>query len=669
MLCKMVAALVEAFTVLIASKSKNEGQHNLMTLLADLVKPRFVLKAALVALYFACLIGVLSPAQAQSQMVLSNTLVAAPTARLPLKDTIFSRQQAPDLFVKRIHQENARGRTPATTTMTGVEVALRSGPRDSLVLKAEQIVVAGVFDPARVDLAIASWLQELRLITLSGEPLNVIQESLGANIIVKKLDVLQVRGITHTHILFDELRFGDVTAQNREMTFAATSGTKFRHTVWDLNPEGMQERKMSLRIARFTISEIDRSLFALLARVSTAKDPRPKFDELTIGKLTLEGVEHWQRGRLPRDAPDTLSLAKLDIDQLDRGTMQAFDLRRLAYVSNRGPDVNLSFAQMSGRNWSNRAYQRVAQFFTRGRSGRQTENTGDLTFANLWIGGPLDIGIDQFELRDAKVAAGGFDLALDRFAILTQKSLSGMIERFAIPPGQFEMTIRTPTGRNPMAQDFAQLFRSLKLDTFRASWRALAVFDPSKDRFKLETFTFVVPNFVNFNLSATFDGVQATRERLVVTELLEELSSGIFPSSEQAKQAKRARQLRIRDSLSNIKISSILAQAQDVGGLQRLAQTWADRRNARREQNGLTPQEVRWGWAAVLENRYRVSPLANRPQDMILFAPWVTGTKDWLSYGGALSATFTPREPIGLLNMTNRNPQAVEAVGIRHRLP
>lgn len=622
-----------------------------------------------VALSALCFCGSVTPSLGMTKAA-QHISEARPTiARKSLASVALYRTNGEAIYVKAMRSERPRGQRPATTTLIGVEARLKNSSRESLTVKADQIVIMGALDPARVDLTILAWLEQVRLVHGLEQAVGALPDSSNVRLEIKNLDVLKVHYPLETRIRLGEATVNGAAVQNGQVSFAAINGTNFSHEVRNLLLKEGDQKNNFLRIAHFSASDIDPTLFGFLRRLSQYDDQGPKFDQLKVGRVSFQDLLHWERGRSSAELPDVLSVARLDVDQLDRGTMRAFDVRQVSFETHRGPNFALSFARMSGRNWSNRPYVRIADYF-KGRKARlPTEDAADLVFARLWQGGPLDIGIDQFELRNTKLTAGGFDVALNRFAIVTRRAASGLIERFEIPPGQLEVNLRDSLGSR-MARDFVGLFELLKIDRFRVSWRVLATFDARKDVTRLEKLAVNFADFGRLDAAMTLHKLQDIRQKLIVIDLLDQLAPTILPNTEEATRARAARQLRLKDSLAAIEIGNIFLEVENFTGLERISQAWADRRQARRQQQGQTAREVRYAWAALVENRYRVSPLANAPKDMILFAAWVRGAKDWLISGGILTTAFTPDQPVALINLTRNNPKAVEAVSSkRHYRP
>jgi hypothetical protein len=611
---------------------------------------------------WACLIIYTPSAKAQTPNSAAQTQESRAENVEIIKFISFSRPNTAALHVKELRQERARGTLPSRTVLVGLDARLDNG----LVFTADEIVMTGTFDPARVDLVIITWLRDMRLIVIDGGALPSTT-ALAASLSTKNLTVYQNRFGLERRVRFDAVTFSDVNTRDGRVTFSDIAGSNFSHIKQSMSPGGPLDRRspepqLKVQVERFSLSGIDPNLFDLLGQARVSSNSWPSFSQLKAAKVSLEKIDAQQRGQLRARKPDTLSIDRVSIDKLDLGTMQAFDLRRLQAATNSGPNLELSVAQMSGRNWSNRPYMRLAQFIDRRNSDRQFDDREPVTVDSLWSGGPLDIGIEQFDLRDLKLAMGGFDVALSRFAILTRKAISGVFERFEIPRGQLDVTLRASNIQSSIARDLAGLFRLLKLDVLRISWQGLATFDPALDRTTWERVILTAPDFFRLAVSGNLLGVQTARQKLSALDVIDGFA---LLTASQA----RARRQRLGDSLKYIRVDRLFAQLHDTGGLERVAQAWADRRRAKALANGLTSRDVRSAWASALENRYRVTPINTRAENMILFAPWIKGAKDWLQVGGTMTATFSPRQPIGLEALTRHNPQAVDAVKVRHRLP
>ena len=170
-----------------------------MMLLADAVKAHTLEMVVLTTSFLGCLIATVCPAhapahgrgRAHTHAAQRNMVFFALVAKSSFIHTLLSRSQASDLFAKDVHQVRSRGQTPKTmtrtATLTGVPVALQSGRREGLVLKADQIVFVCAFDPAQIDLAIVNWLQKLRLIIPFGDASDMMHQRTDTSINIKNL--------------------------------------------------------------------------------------------------------------------------------------------------------------------------------------------------------------------------------------------------------------------------------------------------------------------------------------------------------------------------------------------------------------------------------------------------------------------------------------------------
>jgi hypothetical protein len=347
----------------------------------------------------------------------------------------------------------------------------------------------------------------------------------------------------------------------------------------------------------------------------------------------------------------TIQFASAKMDQLNRGAFARAEMKGFQTESERfGRASNLAVDRMVVGGWNNRAYTHLLSLMV--MANRSPTSVQPLveqaTFANLWPGGPLDIGIGEFLLSGIRGNLDGYRLSSRAFRLTSQRTNTGPIRTIEVRPGT--LTIQGPT---PPADAPATIFQRLGLERLVLSWQFKARFDPLTDTTYLDRFSLVAERMGGVQAHFVVSGVEAARRSQNVIAALNWLTRNLVPSHTDRPQEDRPST--DISPLGTIRLIAARVALDDTGGLDRLI-TYRLRRN--NPSYRPTPVEIskeRLDFFQSLKQRWHSSANAGHRSNPFNTRQIWDGLTTFLQHGGRIEASFANSQGVALKEVTADN--------------
>jgi hypothetical protein len=588
-----------------------------------------------------------------------------------LRSVTYDRQDLPALFVSEtIFKKNHNGET-VQVVLKGVRMTDQRvrWAGDSFTFTADQITLNDARDLTKIDVLLVDWLIQANYILPRANPRQVIDGV--TDLTVSNLTVTQVSGEIERRIALQSLQFGGIRQVEGQVIFSSIDLSKFefvRGTAQSiLNPLPQSEYERST-IDRLVVRELDGAVFEALAPRLSRDLPWPKLSAFKLASASLTEFKQTSYGfnsRAVGQPTSVVQMKSLKVTDLDFGTAKEIEVRDFGTQINKpNKQISLSAARMIAKDWSNRPYVQLGDLLS-GSSNDRTLPGPKL--ADLWPGGPLDIGIGHFDLGAFKIEWNSFSATLSRFAVLTKRLANGQVVQFEIPRADLRFVINQASLHGRHSRDFASMLARLKLDQINVNWRALLSYDRRRDIVNVRSATFALQGLAALSLKGELEGVERARKAVHVYDFFAGLmiqpnqrvgSGGTSPPPPRSSLAE----------LGKIGLKNAFLRLDDFGIQTRIFDAWAQRRRETAQTTGTTSQELRERTAQVFNEQAGKWSQAKKPWSSLRSGTMLEAIRQWLALGGAVSLELKPQTPLAALYGGSEREPVIE-LQVSHKPP
>ena len=459
---------------------------------------------------------------------------------------------------------------------------------------------------------------------------------------------------------------------------------------------GTQVKGLIFKFNQFNISGISDGIFDEINKTDkTKKSVKSNFKEalsvwntLGIGILHLDGlkISLASVGNSRPRASLTNSfggfeLASFDIRDFTPNNWGHFGLLGIkAKMTIASDDISFKLNELSFSDLNLEYYKAIFAQAMSVKNGNSAD-TGNLTMAQIYKGGPLDAGIKAFSFKGFETIGMGGEIKLDNLSFNSVQNNDKLITQLQIPQGKFEINV---TDKNKtFGKAISQALDALSLEKFTASWGGNSVFEPNNDRI-ISTGYFTLENFASLKSDSIFDGMLGWQKQTKVKDIFAASQELVKPKDSDVDAASGAATAAVEAATSNGKtiapptataravitekpsvagtksvqylhsIGKILPlykgirlvnanfEFRDLGALNRLIVNEA-------AQKGKSPTQIRQSWREPL-GQY----IATKSKPAIL-RQIASGFSKLIGNGGALHLEFKPNTPFDISTIGDAN--------------
>jgi hypothetical protein len=475
-------------------------------------------------------------------------------------------------------------------------------------------------------------------------------------------------------------RFGQA-----EITQVRFGSQNFAFDTITLGNGEFDNKTFTAKVAGMTLSGLSPDVLGDFATGNRKTNKPVDFLKLALGRLSFEGLTYSFKGQNSTPPPlNTLSIGRFGIENIKDGFIGQFSLAEVKLNGGIGDKAWEAGLNRFGVGGINIAYlielggafdKAVGGAFTRTAANESTATPTSppaavivqpeaprsrILLKDLLKGGPLDSGINTFDMAGFKIGAGGYEFTIDQIGVVNTRNSDNIITKVDMIPST--LRLGRASGGDIKTDPLASVFEALRADNISLRFKGAATYQPQTDLMNVTDYEMEIVNVakIKFDFGAT--GFGAMMSNLTMDDIMAAAAAGSKGQAGKPAAGRRSELASMIQIYRGVKINSARAEISDLGGIDLAARVFPGRSSSGRANTVVSAEQmaaVRQEWAQSSR-----ASAGDKKAPAIMRSAAISVAR-WLENGGSLIVEANPPTPMAMTSLIDAGTPSPTAWGLR----